>query len=238
MKITASLAPAENIVGTDETRRKRKKKKGTERDSGSRKNDGHLTVPVWDTKGTRAKNRRRSRSVGPSDRCNRPKTDRSKIGKDHLATVDLDKQEEERRAASRGYISTTVSKQSTGLESGQAHWRVRAGRGVFYGKMRPGIGSDSSQIFSTGFISGYSSAELCAFGCRIIPSKRRAPDEQDAFVRWPGHWEEYAYRWDQLPTKDPEFIKYNLTCPSGPPILASGAPEIATSDLTSGIPPI
>ncbi|KFZ24748.1 hypothetical protein V502_00780 [Pseudogymnoascus sp. VKM F-4520 (FW-2644)] len=136
MKITASLAPAENIVGTDETRRKRKKKKGTERDSGSRKNDGHLTVPVWDTKGTRAKNRRRSRSVGPSDRCNRPKTDRSKIGKDHLAAVDLDTQEEERRAASRGYISTTAK--PTGVYEQDVE--------SFYGKMRPGIGSDSSQM--------------------------------------------------------------------------------------------
>lgn len=51
MKITASLGLAENITGTDETAGKRKKKKGKDRDSVSGKNDGHLVVPVWDTKG-------------------------------------------------------------------------------------------------------------------------------------------------------------------------------------------
>lgn len=51
MKVTASLAPVENIAASDETGGKRKTKKGKERDSGSTKNDGHLSVPVWNTKG-------------------------------------------------------------------------------------------------------------------------------------------------------------------------------------------
>lgn len=51
MKIKASLGLAENIAGTDETGGKTKNERGKERDSGSRKNAGHLAVPVWDTKG-------------------------------------------------------------------------------------------------------------------------------------------------------------------------------------------
>ena len=54
MKVTARQALAAfremNIAEADETGGKMKNEKGKERDSGSRRQAGHLVVPVWNTK--------------------------------------------------------------------------------------------------------------------------------------------------------------------------------------------